>query len=181
MRYTPLRQLFWVLLTFLSIHTNAKVIAFGTWGRNGDNVTWVLDDDTLFFRGYGSMQTFDHQYTNDTRPWKKYAERICRVEIEEGITSIGDDLCSGFTRLETITIPGSIQIISRMAFSGCTSLKEIELPNSLLTIEVGAFSYCSSLKSVTVPNSVNSIGMNAFAHCESLTSVVLPVGLTSLQ
>ena len=181
MRYTPLRQLFWVLLTILPIHTNAKVIAFGTWGRNGNNVTWVLDDDTLFFRGYGSMQTFDHQYANDTRPWKKYAERICRVEIEKGITSIGDDLCSGFTRLETITIPGSIQSIGRGAFSGCTSLKEIELPNSLLTIEGGAFSYCSRLKSVTVPNSVNSIGMNAFAHCENLTSVVLPVGLTRLS
>ena len=181
MRYTSLRQLFWALLITMPIHTNAKVIAFGTWGRNGDNVTWVLDDDTLFFRGYGSMQTFDHQYANDTRPWKKYAERICRVEIEEGITSIGDLLCYGFNRLETITIPGSIQIISRRAFSGCTSLKEIELPNSLLTIEVGAFSYCSSLKSVTVPNSVNSIGMNAFAHCEELTSVVLPVGLTSLS
>ena len=181
MRYTPLRQLFWALLIIMPIHTNAKVIAFGNWGRNGNNVTWVLDDDTLFFRGYGSMLTFDRQYANDNRPWKKYAERICRVEIEKGITSIGDLLCYGFTQLETITIPGSIQSIGRMAFSGCTSLKEIELPNSLLTIEGGAFSHCSSLKSVTVPNSVNSIGNAAFAHCESLTSVVLPVGLKRLS
>ena len=62
MRYTPLRQLFWVLLTILPIHTNAKVIAFGNWGRNGNNVTWVLDDDTLFFRG---LLTVNTQMTQD--------------------------------------------------------------------------------------------------------------------
>ncbi len=181
MRYTSLRQFFWVLLVILPTHINAKVIAFGTWGRNGDNVTWVLDDDTLFFRGYGSMQTSGRQYAKDNRPWKKYADRICRVDIEEGITSIGDLLCSDFSRLETIKIPGSILTICKSAFSRCSKLKEIELPNSLLTIEVGAFSNCSSLKSVTVPNSVNSIGNAAFARCESLTSVVLPVGLTRLS
>lgn len=181
MRYTSLRQFFWVLLVILPTHTNSKVIAFGTWGRNGDNVTWVLDDDTLFFRGYGGMQTSDRQYAKDNRPWKKYADRICRVDIEEGITSIGDLLCSDFSRLETINIPGSVLTIGKSAFNRCSKLKEIELPNSLLTIEVGAFSNCSSLKSVTVPNSVNSIGNAAFARCESLTSVVLPVGLTRLS
>ena len=176
-----LRHLLWALLIIMPIHTNAKVIAFGTWGRNGNNVTWVLDDDTLFFRGYGSMQTFDHQYANDTRPWKKYAERICRVEIEEGITSIGDLLCYGFNRLEAINIPGSVLTIGKSAFNHCSKLKEIELPNSLLTIEGGAFCDCSSLKSITIPNSVSSIGNTAFTRCESLTSVVLSVGLTRLS
>ena len=169
------------LMTILPIQTNAKVITFGTWGRNGDNVTWVLDDDTLFFRGYGGMQTSDRQYAKDNRPWKKYADRICRVEIEEGITSIGDLLCYGFSRLETIIIPSSVLTIGQGAFSRCSKLEEIELPNSLLTIEGGAFSNCSRLKTVTVPNSVNLIGNAAFAECESLTSVVLPVGLKRLS
>ena len=128
MRYTSLRHFILVLLVILPTHINAKVIAFGTWGRNGDNVTWVLDDDTLFFRGYGGMQTSDRQYAKDNRPWKKYADRICRVDIEEGITSIGDLLCSDFSRLETIKIPGSILTICKSAFSRCSKLKESVMP-----------------------------------------------------
>ncbi len=77
-------------------------------------------------------------------------------------------LCSGMTKLTSITIPNSVASIGEEAFCRCSSLTTIDIPNSVTSIGNWAFAGCSSLTSVTIPNSVTSIGRSAFSGCSGL-------------
>ena len=80
MRYTSLRQFFWVLMVILPTHTYAKVIAFGTWGRNGDNETSILLYDkqySLYFINKINHQTNYNRLPDGQgyRYWQKRTKR----------------------------------------------------------------------------------------------------------
>ena len=102
------------------------------------------------------------------------------VEIEEGITSIGDYAfynCRGLTKIE---IPKGVTSIGSSAFSNCSSLTSIEIPEGVTNIGSSAFAVCSSLTSIEIPEGVTSIGSSAFSYCTSLTSIEIPEGVTSI-
>lgn len=107
------------ILTALAITNNIldNEIASGTCGKNGDNITWVLDDDgTLSLSGSGEMKEYGYFYDV---PWYSNREKVKKVSIVDGITSIGDH-----------------------AFSFCSGLTSIIIPNSVTNIGVGAFNTC---------------------------------------
>lgn len=95
------------------------------------------------------------------------------IVIPNGIVGI-----SGFERctsLESITIPGSVKIISCM-FLECKSLKSVTILDGVEIIAGATFLGCTSLASITIPGSVKVIGFaldggGAFSGCESLTEV----------
>ncbi len=174
----------------------------------GDDAYWKLDDDgTLIIYGKGKM--YDYAYhvgagSYNAPPWLEFKNKIKKVIIKDGITSIGFagfTYCSGFT---SITIPDSVTEIGDYAFCGCESLKSITIPDgvteigyklfawcrSLISItipdgvtEIGddVFYVCESLASITIPDSVTKIGEDAFAHCTSLTSITIPSGVRELK
>lgn len=108
-------------------YATGTVIASGSCGADGDNVTYVLTDDgTLTISGSGAME--------DYPLWYDTSIQIKSVIIEQGVTSIGDG-----------------------AFAYRSSLASATIPNSVTSIGDEAFSYCSSLNSVTIPNSVTSV------------------------
>ena len=86
---------------------------------------------------------------------------------------IPESLCSGMTKLTSITIPNSVISIGVHAFSGCSGLTSVTIGNSVTSIGAYAFRDCSGLTSVTIPSSVTSIGTMAFYSCSSLTSVTI--------
>ena len=53
-----------------------------------------------------------------------------------------------------LTIRGDVQTIGEKALSGFSKLEEIELPSSLQRICAESFSECSSLHNITIPNSI---------------------------
>ena len=61
---------------------------------------------------------------------------IKHFEIPKGIEIITWDVFSGIdkTKIESITIPNSVEKIGAFAFSNCTSLKSITIPNSVKKI-----------------------------------------------
>ena len=110
-------------------------------GGCGENVTYsfVESTGTLTISGTGDM----YSYSNDpNRPWHNYRTSIKKVEIDNGVTSIGYH-----------------------AFDGCTGLTSVTIPNSVTSIGDYAFYNCNRLTSVTIPNSVTSIGSYAFYGC----------------
>lgn len=146
-------------------------------GTCGDNLTWTLDSEGLLtISGTGKM--YDYNY--DSLPWDSYRDSIKTVEIQSGVTSIGDGAFYGCTGLTSVTIPDSVTSIGKNAFYNCTGLTSITIPNSVTSIGGGAFQGCTGLTSVTIGNSVESIGDSAFSFCSSLASITIPDGVTSI-
>ena len=90
----------------------------------------------------------------------------------DSVEIIPGSLCSGMSKLTSITLPNSVTNIGYNAFSRCRSLTSIEISNNVTNIRKGAFLYCSGLTSVTIGNSVKSIEDDAFSGCNNITSVV---------
>jgi hypothetical protein len=76
------------------------------------------------------------------------------------------------SRIRTIRIPSSIEIICKGCLQGHLSLREVtfESGSKLWRIETSAFGF-SGLKTIQLPSSVEYIGEDCFFHCRSLREV----------
>ena len=157
----------------------ADIVASGTCGAKGSNLTWTLDSEgVLTISGTGKMSDYDVNNAVHSTPWSKVD--VSAIRISDGVTSIGEGAFSFCTSLTSVTIPNSVTSIGHGAFYDCTSLTSVTIPDSVTSIGGSAFRGCSSLTSVTIPNSVTSIGSYAFSGCSSLTSVTIPDSVTSI-
>ncbi len=150
---------------------------------------YVLDRSagTLTVSGSGAMDDF--AYTNtvgafgsgSTAPWGDAPQNclfegqyntdfVTQIIIEEGVTSIGAYAFYGFDRLQSVSIPDSVQSIGEGAFARCTSIKKIDISRTAVT-SVGtlAFLGCTALEEFYTADGVQSIGENAFGNCSRLT------------
>ena len=175
------RILYILCLICLPLSIQAEVIGYGTCGKYGDNVNWVLEDDTLTLSGSGAMQDYNSYLGYNDVPWHDYRERIAEVRIAYGITSIAEGMCYGCEKLQKIDIPNSVVEIGRAAFMYCVGFTAVEIPNSVTKIGMSAFCSCTKLKSVVIPSSVVFIGGGAFARCSELSTILLPNGLTEIE
>ncbi|MBO6301348.1 MAG: leucine-rich repeat domain-containing protein [Ruminiclostridium sp.] len=113
---------------------------------------------------------------------KKSAEQPGAME-NNGWTAVGtaddwDDIAVNITELE---IQNGVTSIGQGAFINCTNLTSVTIPSSVTSIGLGAFNNCTSLTSVTIPNSVTSIGDYAFKSCEKLATVTFEPRSTEQQ
>ncbi len=113
-------------------------------------------------------------------PDRAYANAIQRIEIGNGITSIGGSAFRYCYSLTNIVIPDNVTTIGANAFTLCCSLTSIVIPDGVTTIEANAFQNCCSLSNIVIPDSVTIIGASAFYNCYSLTSIVIPDNVTTI-
>ena len=167
-----------------------NVIASGTCGAQGDNLTWVLTGDgTLTISGNGKMKNYENAanepYTTKIAPWYKYNKNteIRLVVVETGVTSIGDFAFSGCDNLTSVVLPDSIDSIGSRIFSDCILLKSIlvseenayyasvdgvlfnkELTKLIAYPSNNRFSFAGDIWNITyqIPTGVTSIGDYAF-------------------
>jgi len=140
----------------------------GICGAQGDNLTWTLTDDgTLTISGSGAMRDY---YFDDYAPWYSYKDNIKKVQIESGVTLIGEFAFHWCSKITEITLPDTLKTIGAWAHSHCSALKSIDFPEGLLEINGEAFYACSSLASVFIPSTVNKID-GAFGSCDSLEEI----------
>ena len=177
------------------------IIASGTCGAEGDNLTWTLScDSVLTISGTGEME--DYQGPSYC-PWYNVRESIKSLVINEScsrlgnyafyhcinltnatisnsVVSMGYSVFSGCENLISINLPENITSIEHGVFASCTNLPSIIIPNNVTTIETFAFAHCHNLRSVDIPSSVKNIGSSAFINCFTLDSLIIPNSVTSI-
>lgn len=150
-------------------------------GDCGYGMTWRLDVDGVFtVSGKGIMT--DYASAN-TAPWRnKYGYDIEKVNIEYGVTRIGNYAFNGLPNLIALTIPETVKTIGDSAFADCQSLSDIHFTDDgLQEIERRAFTGCSKLKTFPLPATVTDIGQSAFSYCTALTDFQISGTLTETQ
>ena len=149
----------------------------------GDYVIKLTVDGSVGFAGSGSSNQYSYllRYSSggDGRN-KVYQNAIQKVEIGDGVTSIGNEAFYNCYSLPSVTIPNGVTSMGNQAFRNCYSLPSVTIPNGVTSIGNQAFHSCYSLSSVTIPNGVTSINTQAFYGC-TLSSVVIPDGVTSIN
>jgi len=78
------------------------------------------------------------------------------------------------SKMTSVEIPDSVEVISEGAFSDCTKLTSLTIPGSVKKIDPIAFYGCSVLESVTIEEGVESIGIQAFTSCTNLAEIIIP-------
>lgn len=84
---------------------------------------------------------------------------------------LGDNLFTQCYKLMDVTLPQSIDRISKQMFINCLMLSRVEIPQGAEIIEESAFASCSRLTTVVIPDSVTSIGTSAFSACPLLADI----------
>ena len=107
----------------------ASTATSGSCGATGHEsaVTWSFDESsgTLTISGTGAMADYTVNDTGDDRPWKDYAESITKVQISEGVTSLGNSAFRNFTALKETNIPASITKLGDNIYRGDASLTTV--------------------------------------------------------
>lgn len=168
-------------------------------GKCGENVYWSLSDDgVLSITGSGKM--YDYDYSHSV-PWYAYRSSVKSVEIQNGITNIGDYSFAWCSFLEKIQIPNTVTVIGNHAFeysglteatipnsvikigedafSSCRNLQVYNIPDSVIEIGDFAFSY-SGIEEIIIPDSVKKTGLRPFGHCNSVTRAYIGAGLAEI-
>ena len=131
---------------------DGNVIASGTCGAQGNNLTWVLTEDgTLTISGTGEMG-----YYYGTGPWGVYWEQITALVLKPGVEDVSWRAFYGCDNLFCASIPNTVIRIYDQAFESCGSLTDIAFghrADDSLTIDSFAFSNSSNIaRTIHVPS-----------------------------
>ncbi len=104
-----------------------------------------------------------------------YAPYITKIVFAEEslLTEIGKYAFAYVWKLESVTLPASLEKLGEYAFYNCYNLVSVDLGG---TEEIAryAFSNCSKLEALYLSASIKTIGQNAFASCSALTEIHVP-------
>lgn len=173
-----LRRLMACLLSVaLLLITVPQAHAEGESGVCGENLTWAFSAGTLTISGSGAMEDFAE---STMAPWYSLRKQILRLELPQGLTTVGDLAFYGCEDLLVVNIPDSVTRIGDYAFAECAGMTMLTLGSGVAEIEEGAFSDCVSLAALRLPESLRSIGLKAFYRCESIPAVTVPAGVVNI-
>ena len=161
-----------------------------TSGTCGDNLTWTLTDDgTLTISGTGEMDVYWWDL-----PWNDYNDDICRVIIEDGVTSIAGSAFSGCYNLVSAQIGKDVGEISWNPFSWCGKFEQITVDscNTAYQVVDGVLFSMDGKELVTyppqkdgssyaIPDGVTWVKGNAFCTAKKLESVSIPATVTVID
>ena len=88
------------------------IIADGGCGGFGNTTRWQVTESGIL-RIYGSGETGEMQ---GTPPWDRYSNSITKIEIAEGVTSIGINFFKGLTKVTEVSMADSVVDFRPSAF-----------------------------------------------------------------
>ena len=126
---------------------NVKVICCKNWDTNNDG--------ELSYDEAAAVTDIGYTFSNNK-------EIIAYNELKyfTGLSSVYFGNCE---KLWKIALPEGITTIPRQAFYACYTLSKINIPNSVTTIGADAFRYTTCLEKVVLGENVNSIDSSAFS------------------
>ncbi len=134
-------------------------------GSCGENLEWSFEVETATLNITGTGEMYDYGW--DDAPWYSYRRSIYKINIADGVTSIGNyAFASCAAQLTRVSLPDSITSIGDYAFYDCEKLQSLKIPSGVTYIGEWAFYHCSELASITIPSTVVSIGSNAFKNID---------------
>lgn len=141
-------------------------------------VTYEYDESTktLTFSGEGEMEVYTTDIFGDTYinpAWSNLKDEVENVVINEGVTDIGKHAFLSFSKLKSVKIASTVEIIDVAAFEECNALAEITLPEGLKEFGEEAFYGCSSLTSISIPEKVTYLPKSIFQNCKLLKHIDL--------
>lgn len=158
-----------VTIIIESDFTIKSTAADNTWNL-GTNVTATLNEETgvLTVKGTGKIKSRDFA---EVGPWtESQANKIKKVIIEDGITSIGMYQFNFLTNLEEVKFGKDVELINNNSFGGCVKLKTITFNEGLKQIELRCFQECA-IANIVFPSTLQSIGYGSFNKCEGLRTI----------
>lgn len=145
-------------------------------GKCGKNATFTLDSEGLLtVKGKGKIEEYAF-----SRFYEK-SSSIQKVEIQKGITEIGDNAFSFCENLKSVTISEGVTVIGKSAFKSCKNLTSIDIPESVTIIDRDAFLSCTWLYEIKLPKKMTYIGERAFSCCENISEINIPEGITEIS
>ena len=97
----------------------------GNCGVKEGTVFWHLQEDgTLLIYGTGEMISWKNQ---EEVPWNEMRENITKIEMAEGVTSIGAFAFSNCENVISIELPDSVQEIGCYAFFNCNGISTMSI------------------------------------------------------
>ncbi len=124
--------------------SEAGAVVFGS--NCGEQVSWVLERDTLTISGSGDMYWYDM----GSAPWYDLRSGVRRVVVEDGVADVTYSAFFYFTDLTEVSLPRSLTKLGGMAFYGCTALEQVYIPSQVSEIGDYAFYGCRSLQEILV-------------------------------
>lgn len=154
-------------------------------GTCGENLTWRLEGNHLTISGTGDMYDYEDSSNVTTAPWGEKIREIgvsyvIRLDIEEGVTSIGKNAFTGCT-FESVKLPDSLIQIGSEAFSW-SGFRNMRIPNSVESIGARAFEFADTGwgKGLVLPENLSKIEDGAFENCHNLGGIVIQGRVTSI-
>lgn len=116
----------------------------------------------------------------DEAYWEYHDESVSvNIQLNEGLTSIGDYAFSNIGYLREMELPDSLLTLGKAAFSS-TSLESMTIPSKVTVIPDSLFKECLSLETVILPEGITEIGEWAFYGPQEMTSIQLPSALKTI-
>lgn len=155
-------------------------------GKCGDNVKWKLTGDgKLTISGSGAMWNaapsgIGWAEGDYSARWKGLNGYIKSVEIQKGVTSVGDYAFYNCPQLSEITFASTVKHLGSMSFALCEGLTELTLPDTIKTAGEQTFYQCPRLETVTLSAGMKEIPMQMFVGCTGLKTVHIPEGVETI-
>lgn len=150
-----------------------------------DGVTSVAIPEGVRIIGGAALCGWDTAYVPEdgaafsTSGRSKYnlSYKVQTVTLPSTVETICDSAFFRMTKIRELVLPDGLKSIGNSAFSYCENLAEISGGSNIERIGSNAFSYCTSMGSFTFSPSTAEIGTGVFAGCSSLGVVKFPEGL----
>lgn len=97
-------------------------------------------------------------------------QNITKIELQEGLKSIGMGAFANCANLSTVNIPQTLTLLSDEAFRG-TALQRVDFIGELEAISTHAFDSCLVLEKIVLNDKINEIEEFAFARCRALKEI----------
>ncbi len=89
-----------------------------------------------------------------------------------GTATLGVRICGECDKLERVVMLQGITSIPQQAFQDCTNLTDVVIPDGVLTIGMFAFQGCG-MSTIDIPSTVTSINSMTFTGCTNLTEIIV--------